>query len=223
MISVACNGAHNVKERLARWLLMMRDRSDDDALSLTQGLLAEMLGVRRPTITNVLREFQRAGLVEPSRRRVTIRNRRGLMGESCECYELVRPALLDTYPKPSRKTRADRQCRVPTRRNCFSRNASAISVQPCSIANEPMTHTRARAPEPGRAISKTPKAIESRPRRINHHSASISFRSWMAPQISSVTIAQPAINISKTSAVSPGDANATNPARRPTMVTTAST
>jgi CRP-like cAMP-binding protein len=67
MISVACNGAHNVKERLARWLLMMRDRSDDDALPLTQGLLAEMLGVRRPIITNVLREFQRAGLVEPSR------------------------------------------------------------------------------------------------------------------------------------------------------------
>jgi CRP-like cAMP-binding protein len=99
MISVACNGAHNVKERLARWLLMMRDRSDDDALPLTQGLLAEMLGVRRPTITNVLRQFQRAGLVEPSRRRVTIRNRRGLMGESCECYELVRTRIARHLPK----------------------------------------------------------------------------------------------------------------------------
>src|SRR5262245_38717641 len=49
-----------------------------------------MLGVQRPTITNVLREFQRAGLVEPSRQRVIIRNRQGLIGESCECYELVR-------------------------------------------------------------------------------------------------------------------------------------
>ena len=58
-------------------------------------------------------------------------------------------------------------------RSCFSRNASAISAQPCSIA----THTSARAPEPGRAISKTPKAIESRPLRINHHSPSISLRS----------------------------------------------
>jgi CRP-like cAMP-binding protein len=99
MISVACNGAHNVKERLARWLLMMRDRSDDDALPLTHGLLAEMLGVRRPTITTILQEFQRAGLVEPTRRRVTIRNRRGLMGESCECYELVRTRIARQLPK----------------------------------------------------------------------------------------------------------------------------
>src|SRR5205814_5848575 len=52
LVSGACNGAHNVKERLARWLLMMRDRSDDDALPITQNLLAEMLGVERPTITN---------------------------------------------------------------------------------------------------------------------------------------------------------------------------
>jgi len=99
MISVACNSAHNVKERLARWLLMMRDRSDDDALRLTQGLLAEMLGVQRPTITNVLREFQHAGLVEPSRQRVTIRNRRGLVGESCDCYELLRARIARHLPK----------------------------------------------------------------------------------------------------------------------------
>jgi CRP-like cAMP-binding protein len=72
MISVACNGAHDVKQRLARWLLMMRDRSDDEALSITQCLLAEMLGVQRPTITKALREFQRAGLVEAGRQHVTI-------------------------------------------------------------------------------------------------------------------------------------------------------
>ncbi len=45
MVSVACNGAHSLKQRLARWLLMMRDRSDGDALPITQSLLAEMLGV----------------------------------------------------------------------------------------------------------------------------------------------------------------------------------
>src|SRR5207245_7571836 len=44
LVSVACNGAHNLRQRLARWLLMMRDRSDDDALPITQDLLAEMLG-----------------------------------------------------------------------------------------------------------------------------------------------------------------------------------
>jgi CRP-like cAMP-binding protein len=52
LVSVACNGAHSLKQRLARWLLMMRDRGDEDALLITQGLLAEMLGVQRPTITN---------------------------------------------------------------------------------------------------------------------------------------------------------------------------
>ena len=46
MVSAACNGAHSLKERLARWLLMMRDRDDDDVLSISQSLLAEMLGVQ---------------------------------------------------------------------------------------------------------------------------------------------------------------------------------
>ena len=55
MVPVACNGAHSLKERLARWLLMMRDRSDEDALLITQNLLAEMLGVQRPIITRRIR------------------------------------------------------------------------------------------------------------------------------------------------------------------------
>src|SRR5215510_12750396 len=56
MVSVACNGAHNLKQRLSRWLLMMRDRSDEDTLHISQRLLAEMLGVQRPSITNVARD-----------------------------------------------------------------------------------------------------------------------------------------------------------------------
>ena len=59
-MSVACNGAHSLKQRLARWLLMMRDRGDEDALPITQNLLAEMLGVQRPSITNAARELERA-------------------------------------------------------------------------------------------------------------------------------------------------------------------
>src|SRR6204780_3955493 len=78
MVSVACNGAHSLKQRLARWLLMMRDRNDGDALPITQSLLAEMLGVQRPTITNAVREFERAGLIEHGRGEVSILNRRGL-------------------------------------------------------------------------------------------------------------------------------------------------
>ena len=99
MVSVACNGAHNLKQRLARWLLMMRDRSDSDALPITQNLLAEMLGVQRPTITNAARELERAGLIERGRRQVTILGRQGLTEASCECYQLVRARLAFHLPK----------------------------------------------------------------------------------------------------------------------------
>jgi CRP-like cAMP-binding protein len=99
MVSVACNGAHSLKQRLARWLLMMRDRSDEDALPVTQNLLAEMLGVQRPTITNVARELERSGLIERGRRQLTILDRRGLMQTSCECYQLVRARVAFHLPK----------------------------------------------------------------------------------------------------------------------------
>ena len=99
LVSVACNGAHSLKERLARWLLMMRDRSDEDALPITQSLLAEMLGVQRPTITNAARELERAGLIERGRQQVTILDRQGLIEESCECYQLVRTRVAFHLPK----------------------------------------------------------------------------------------------------------------------------
>jgi CRP-like cAMP-binding protein len=99
MVSVACNGAHSLKERLARWLLMMRDRGDDDVLQITQSLLAEMLGVQRPTITNVAGELERAGLIERGRRQVTLLDRQGLTEASCECYQLVRARVAFHLPK----------------------------------------------------------------------------------------------------------------------------
>jgi CRP-like cAMP-binding protein len=99
LVSVACNGAHSLKQRLARWLLMMRDRSDDDTLSITQTLLAEMLGVQRPTITNVVRELKDADLIAPGRRQVTILDQPGLMKASCECYQLVRARTAFHLPK----------------------------------------------------------------------------------------------------------------------------
>ena len=99
LVSVACNGAHSLKQRLARWLLMMRDRADDDALQITQSLLGEMLGVHRPTITNAARELERAGLIERGRRQVTILDRQGLTEASCECYQLVRARLAFHLPK----------------------------------------------------------------------------------------------------------------------------
>ena len=99
MVSVACNGAHSLEQRLARWLLMMRDRSDEDALPITQNLLAEMLGAQRPSITNAAGELQRAGLIERGRRQVTILNQKGLTKASCECYQLVRERTAVLLPK----------------------------------------------------------------------------------------------------------------------------
>ena len=99
LVSVACNGAHSVKQRLARWLLMMRDRSDDDTLQISQSLLAEMLGVQRRTVTNATRELERAGVIARGRRQVSILDRQGLAEASCQCYQLVRARLAFHLPR----------------------------------------------------------------------------------------------------------------------------
>ena len=99
LVSVACNGAHSLKQRLSRWLLMMRDRSDHDLLPITHDLLAEMLGVQRPTVTNAARELERAGLIARGRRQVQILNRQGLTKASCECYRLVHDRTAVRLPK----------------------------------------------------------------------------------------------------------------------------
>ena len=98
LASVACNGAHNLRQRLARWLLMMRDRGDDDALLITHDLLAEMLGVQRPSVTKAAREMERAGLIARGRRQVTMLDRQGLVEASCECYLMVRARLAFHLP-----------------------------------------------------------------------------------------------------------------------------
>jgi CRP-like cAMP-binding protein len=99
LVSGACNGAHTLKERLARWLLMMHDRIDGDTLLISQDLLAEMLGAHRPSITHVVRELELAGLIEHGRRQVTILDRDGLKKASCECYQLVRDRIAFHLPK----------------------------------------------------------------------------------------------------------------------------
>ena len=99
LVSGACNGAHSVKSRLARWVLMMDDRTDGNILQITQTLLAEMLGVHRPTITNALREFEKAGLVAPGQRQIVVLDRKGLVQASCECYQLVRKRIAFHLPK----------------------------------------------------------------------------------------------------------------------------
>jgi CRP-like cAMP-binding protein len=99
MVSVACNGRHSLKERLARWLLMMRDRSDADVMSITQDLLAEMLGVQRPSLTHAVAELEEAGLILRGRGQITILDRKGLIKASCECYQLVRQRVASHLPQ----------------------------------------------------------------------------------------------------------------------------
>jgi CRP-like cAMP-binding protein len=99
LVSAACNGRHSLKERLARWLLMMRDRSDADVMPITQDLLAELLGVQRPSLTHAAAEFEEAGLILRGRRQITILDRQGLIKASCECYELVRERIASHLPQ----------------------------------------------------------------------------------------------------------------------------
>jgi CRP-like cAMP-binding protein len=99
LVSAACNGRHSLRERLARWLLMMRDRSDADVMPITQDLLAELLAVQRPSVTHAVAELEEAGLILRGRRQITILDRKGLIKASCECYQLVRDRVASHLPQ----------------------------------------------------------------------------------------------------------------------------
>ena len=88
--TAACNGRHTLSERLARWLLMARDRVDVDELALTQEFLAIMLAVRRSGVTLAIQSLATAGLVRHSRGRIVVCDRPGLESAACSCYSRVR-------------------------------------------------------------------------------------------------------------------------------------
>lgn len=87
--SVACNAAHPIEQRCARWLLTLHDRLGSDVLPVTQELLADMLGVRRTYLSGILNRLHERGLVEIARARITVRDRRALEAASCECHRRV--------------------------------------------------------------------------------------------------------------------------------------
>jgi CRP-like cAMP-binding protein len=87
--SSACNRIHSMEERCARWLLQTHDRVGDDEFNLTHEFLAEMLGVRRASVSVAAGELQRTGLIQYNRGRVTIQNRPGLEAAACECYVVI--------------------------------------------------------------------------------------------------------------------------------------
>jgi CRP-like cAMP-binding protein len=90
MQSVACNGLHTVQERCCRWLLLCQDRSATPEVAITHDFLAQMLGVRRATITEVLKPLQNEGLIRYRRGVVAVVDRSRLERASCECYQVIR-------------------------------------------------------------------------------------------------------------------------------------
>ena len=88
--SAACNRVHVIEERCARWLLMSHDRIGRSEIPLTQELLAQMLGVRRPGVTVAIGILERAGLISHGRGRIAVTDRAGLEAASCECYAAIK-------------------------------------------------------------------------------------------------------------------------------------
>ncbi len=91
--STACNAIHSVEQRLARWLLMARDRMGSDGFQLTQEFAAMMLGASRPTVTVVAGTLQKAGLIKYRHGHITIVDRENLEAASCECYRAATDLL----------------------------------------------------------------------------------------------------------------------------------
>jgi CRP-like cAMP-binding protein len=90
MQGMACNGLHSVIQRCCRWLLTTQDRLGSRELNITHDFLAQMLGVRRASVTEVLRPLQKDGLIQASRGKVVILDPKRLADTSCECYGVIR-------------------------------------------------------------------------------------------------------------------------------------
>ncbi len=88
--TAVCNRHHTVDQQLCRWLLLSLDRLPKNELTMTQELIANMLGVRREGVTEAAGKLQNAGLIAYNRGRITVLDRPGLETRVCECYEVVR-------------------------------------------------------------------------------------------------------------------------------------
>ena len=87
--SAACNRLHPVEQRLCRWILMSQDRTGGDEIALTQEFLAQMLGVRRATVSIAAGMLQKAGMIRYNRGLIHVTDRARLEESSCECYAVV--------------------------------------------------------------------------------------------------------------------------------------
>ncbi len=100
--TAVCNRHHSIEQQLCRWLLLSLDRLSSSSLTMTQELIANMLGVRREGVTVAARSLQRAGLIRYSRGRIDVLDRPGLERAVCECYAVVKAEferLLSDIPR----------------------------------------------------------------------------------------------------------------------------
>jgi len=88
--TAVCNRHHSVDQQLCRWLLLSLDRLASNELTMTQELIANMLGVRREGVTEAAGKLQALGLIHYSRGRITVLDRPGIEAKACECYEVVK-------------------------------------------------------------------------------------------------------------------------------------
>jgi CRP-like cAMP-binding protein len=102
--TAVCNRHHSLEQQLCRWLLLSQDRLPTNQLTMTQELIANMLGVRREGVTAAAGKLQAAGLIRYSRGRITIVDRQGLEALVCECYAVVKTEYDRLLaPNPSRR------------------------------------------------------------------------------------------------------------------------
>ena len=108
-----CNRLHDVTGRLARWLLMIQDRTGNSLLKLTQEFVGQMIGSQRTTVSEVAGGLQERGLIEYARGSIRIIDRIGLEDASCECYSITRGLLAEVYKLAHQSIYEDPAARLP--------------------------------------------------------------------------------------------------------------
>jgi CRP-like cAMP-binding protein len=88
-----CNRKHSIEQRCCRWLLMVSDRLESDTLALTHEFVAQMLGVRRASVTETLGALEQRGVIDTGRGRIILRDRAALEACTCECYGVIQQSL----------------------------------------------------------------------------------------------------------------------------------
>jgi CRP-like cAMP-binding protein len=101
--TAVCNRHHSVEQQLCRWLLLTQDRLPSNELTMTQELIANMLGVRREGVTEAAGKLQNHGFIRYRRGHITVLDRVGLEGHVCECYSVVKKEYARLLPPVRRR------------------------------------------------------------------------------------------------------------------------